>query len=251
MANPNKDAVWQFFPASMGDNRASIFFNQSYSEVANEDQLEYLLRLDLTFHQPNDTGLPSDTEFDALCALEDDLEKSLAKINGVYVGRISVAGKRYLYFYLPSSERQVIEITKKVEKAHNYELFINWARDAHKNGYWRELYPTDDDWQVINDLSILDILASNGDDPNKVRKIDHWASFKQQLQANQFAKWLESESFENIQNERLDETATFCVRYSHNGSMALADITRRTISSNRKAKEFEGEYEGWETSVET
>jgi len=32
--------------------------------------------------------------------------------------------------------------------------------------------------------------------------------------------------------------------------VALEDITKRTIEINRKAEDLQGDYDGWETSVE-
>jgi len=34
------------------------------------------------------------------------------------------------------------------------------------------------------------------------------------------------------------------------GRVALEDITKRTIEINRKAEDLQGDYDGWETSVE-
>jgi len=41
------------------------------------------------------------------------------------------------------------------------------------------------------------------------------------------------------------------VRFSHVGTMVLEDITGRTIAIDRKARELDGDYDGWETSIET
>lgn len=248
---PNPDQnIWHSFPTNMGDDQASIFFNESYAEVAAQDKLHYLLRVELAFQEHTDIGLPSNSEFDALCALEDDLEKYLLKLNGVYVGRISVGGRRFLYFYLPSCERRALKATKKVEKLHGYQLFTQWSQDVDKSAYWQQLYPTDDDWQIIRDLRVLNVLYDNNDNPETVRNVDHWAYFNQPSQADQFKQWLESERYKNIEIEPVDEQNKIRVRFSHDGNMALGELTRHTIPSNRKAKELGGYYDGWETSIE-
>ena len=46
------------------------------------------------------------------------------------------------------------------------------------------------------------------------------------------------------------EDGKSAVRFAHEGTMVLADITHHTLEINREVRSLGGEYDGWETSVE-
>jgi len=105
------------------------------------------------------------------------------------------------------------------------------------------------DWQVIRDLDVLDALKKQGDDPSVKREISHWAYFPDEPKAQAFASWARGASYKVGKVERTGDQKVV-VRFTHVGSMELADITHHSIEINRKAKEIGGDYDGWETSVE-
>ena len=94
--------IWYTFPASMGDDQAWITYNHGYAEVAKADTRNNHLRVRVGFHDPTEYGMPTNEEFPRLSALDESLENVIVKLGGVYVGRITVAGHRYFYYYLGS-----------------------------------------------------------------------------------------------------------------------------------------------------
>lgn len=241
--------LWYTFPASMGDDQAWISFNQGYAEVAEADTRNNHFRVRVRFKKPNELGLPTNEEFPALSALDEKLDDAVTTLGGVYVGRIAVSGSRFFYFYTDKPEQEFQPIIDKVEKASGYDLTYLYKEDPEKKYYWNELYPTDDDWQVIEDLKVLRTLVEEGDKKDKKRPVSHWAYFKSKEAADKFAIWAKEQNYTSIDvdNEKKGE---YSVNFTHVGTMHLTDITSHTITSNRKAKELGGEYDGWETSVE-
>jgi hypothetical protein len=51
-------------------------------------------------------------------------------------------------------------------------------------------------------------------------------------------------------SHRADD-GTCCVRLHHFGPASLESVSGRTIALRRKAREFGGQYDGWETPVIT
>jgi hypothetical protein len=119
--------------------------------------------------------------------------------------------------------------------------------DSH-SGYWQGLFPTDDDWQVIQDLEVIEALQKEGDDGAASRCIDHWAFFPSQPAAEQFSRWAQERGYSSFTTE-IAEGGSFHVRFSHEGTVKLPDITSHTIALRRKAAELGGNYDGWETPV--
>ena len=82
------------------------------------------------------------------------------------------------------------------------------------------------------------------------REVAHCDYFLQQSAAQQLADWAEQQRYTIAYRGRDEDGEEYLVRYTHVGSMQLSDITHHTISSDRKARELGGRYDGWETSVE-
>ena len=151
--------IWYTFPASMGDHQAWITYNHGYAEISKEDNRNNFLRVNAAFKKPTEYGMPTDEEFSMLSALDESLDNVIVKLGGIYVGRITVAGHRYFYYYLDVKGDKVKKKIDEVAVTSNYKLQYLWESDPEKKKYWDELYPTPDDWQVIQDLKVLDVKA--------------------------------------------------------------------------------------------
>lgn len=249
IAHKMKD-IWYTFPVAMGENQAWITYNHGYAEVAKEDNRNIHLRIQVDFNNPTEYGMPTNDEFPVLASLEESLDNAIIKQGGVYIGRITVGGQRYFYYYLDSKEEQVIKEIDRISKLTNYNLKYKWESDPGKKKYWDELYPTPDDWQVIKDLQVLDVLSSSGDIKSKKREVQHWAFFDIKENASKFKEWALEHKYRITNFGPTGDHSQYLVQYSHIGTMNLGDITNHTITSNRKARELSGKYDGWETSVE-
>ena len=48
--------------------------------------------------------------------------------------------------------------------ASSYAVASYSEPDERRDGYWKELYPDENSWQVIKDIEVLDALKKQGDD---------------------------------------------------------------------------------------
>ena len=101
---------------------------------------------------------------------------------------------------------------------------------------------------MIKDLRVLDALRAQGDDEHASREVSHWAYFPDRQAADRFADWLTAGGYRVSGVEQRSVQTE--VRFTHVGTMVLEDITHHTINIGRKASELNGDYDGWETSVE-
>lgn len=242
--------VWNTFPAQMGDHLAFISYNDSYKTVAPTDSRLFSLKIRLKIKNPTTGGMPTDEEFFALSTIDKTLEALLEEKGAVYVGPITVDGHRYFHYYVDFAEEVASETTAIVSKQTLYELQYAYEEDSEKKAYWQELYPTDDDWQMIRDMKVLEALRKEGDLDTLSREVLHWAYFTELNDASTFTKWIETEGYRVISVKNTEDGAQMQVHFSHHGTMMLQDITHHTIMLNRKAKNLNGDYDGWETSVE-
>ena len=91
--------IWHTFPAQMGDDQAWITYNHGFAEVAEADKRGNCLRVRVTIKNPTEYGMPTNEEFPALSSLDESIDDAITAAGGVYVGRITVAGCRFFYYY--------------------------------------------------------------------------------------------------------------------------------------------------------
>ena len=154
---------WRFFSCAMGEHPAFIFVNVALREsVAHAPT--YLARIHLNYKRPRANGLPTNEEAEAVGDLEDELSRLAKEAGDVYAGRVTVDGKRYLYFYTGRGESEWARALEHVSQSTGYELNLSYRDDPEHLGYYEELCPTDDDWQVIEDPGACAALCEVGGD---------------------------------------------------------------------------------------
>lgn len=239
---------WKFFPCQMGKHRASIFYDHGIRDSIDTVAPPHLLKVRVAFKQPRPDGMPASEEFESLTTFEDALQALVQEYEGLYVGRVSVDSHRHFYIYTPDSEQAWSTRLRTFAASHGYAVSSAFQSDDSRAGYWKELFPTEDDWQVIKDLGVIEALQKEGDDGTASRQIDHWACFPSHDTAEQFGDWAQGRGY-TLDRSDVSDDGTCCVRFSHTGTVQLADITSHTIALRRRASELGGDYDGWETQV--
>lgn len=239
---------WIYFPCQMGENFASIFYDHGIRDSIDTIAPPYLLKVRAAFKQSQTNGMPTNEEFSHLTELEDGLQALAEQHNSIYVGRVTVEGHRHFYIYTADSEEAWASRLDQLGGSHGYPLALALERDDDRDGYWQELFPSEDDWQVIKDVGVIEVLGKHGDDGTASRQIDHWAYFPSQDAAEEFCQWAQEKGYELDSSDKVDNEKVY-VRFKHIGTVKLADITSHTIALRRRASELGGDYDGWEAPV--
>ncbi|HTD73422.1 MAG TPA: DUF695 domain-containing protein [Steroidobacteraceae bacterium] len=240
---------WRYFPCTMGESTAFIFVDVGITETIDRAPAN-LVKIRLAYKNPHPNGLPSDEEFYAVGSIERALETFVTETSGWYIGRVTVDGHRHFYVYSAKEEAHWSSFLDSLSATTGYQLEADTRSDPQHEGYWQDLYPTDDDWQVINDLAVIDAIDRNGDNGTEPRQIDHWVYFGNQTGMLPFLTWARSEGFTHDEaNSSSTDDGRYCLRLSHHGPAEITEISHRTIALRRKALEYGGEYDGWETPV--
>lgn len=233
----------------MGEhNAASIFFDHGIGEAIDQVAPSQLLKVRIPLKRPRADGLSAEDEFEELIEFEDNLQALVQKHESNYVGRATAHGCRIFYIYTPDPEKEWASALRALGQQHGYELSFDLQSDENHAGYWEELFPTEDDWQVIKDLKVIEALEKHGDDGSASRLVHHWAFFPTDDAAQQFCRWIKEHGY-FVDGDDATDDGRISVQFSHEGSVRLQDLTSHTVALRRKAEELEGEYDGWEVPV--
>src|SRR5688572_2847165 len=146
----------------------------------------------------------------------------------------------------------VATVRERARREHGLRARRQLSGRLEARRLWHDLYPTEDDWRVIHDLEVLDQLRKRGDDGHAERQIDHWVYFDDDKAAAPFVSAAEAAGFtHDAKHSHRAEDGTYCVRLNHFGPATIESVSRRTIALRRKAEEFGGKCDGWETPVVT
>lgn len=238
---------WTSYSCQIDGHFASVLYNHGISETIDQIAPPNSLKVAISLKNARPDGLPSMEEYERVCALEDDLQRAAEEAGGILVGQVSFDHKKHIVIYTPDGEAEWSPRLETIGQRHDYTLTFTIRPDLERAVYWQELFPTEDDWQVITDLRVLEALSDSGDDGTAVRQVDHWAYFNSKEHAEEYSIWLSSQGYEI--NEAGPDDSGYRVQFKHETSVCLGDITSHTISLRRKADELDGRYDGWETFV--
>lgn len=244
---------WGSYFADMGGYTASIVFDDGISSKINSIQLPMALRLKLSLREFREDGLPTSDEGKRISQLDEQINAAIVKAGGIYLGRVTVNGVRWVMSLVKQDCKDLVNELKLLAASAKYQMQVFTEEDQEKEIYWKDLYPTPDDRQVMLDMQVLDSLAQHGDDHILERPIHHWLICNSRQDAEKCAEKLDKKVFRDTKVEKISQgllrKAKWCVLTTHIGTVLLNDITKHTIQLARLAKETGGEYDGWETPV--
>ena len=246
---------WSFYFCQMGGHTASIFFDDGIAGDLDRLALPNALRIRVPMRHARN-GLPTNEEAERLFVVEDLVKAAVDQAGGIYLGRITFSGYRCFHALVPVKDRYLSSRLSEVGATTGYDLRSVVEPDPDKDVYWKELWPTEDDRRVMQDMKVLDALKNDGDEPTVERPVDHWISFADRHDAEAYGAWAAGNGYVNLQVEDLRDRADYrpidrpvCVRCVHRGPVLLNAVTQHTLALSRKARDLNGRYDGWETPV--
>jgi hypothetical protein len=239
---------WRYFMCTMGENLASIMVDVGISQTIKGAPRDLAI-LSLTYKHPDDRGLPTNEEFDAVNAVEKQLQNFVAFGRDAYVGRITKEGERIFFIYTVREESRWQILVERLIAESGYRIELQMEHDPEHHNYWKYLYPTPDDWQVIRDMAVIEGLKKSGDDQDADHTIDHWSYFPDEVSAKRFIAWAVSDRFtHDPARSGPGQNGKYCVYLSHVGVTRQRPLSHYTCALRRKAEEHGGEYDGWGTT---
>lgn len=242
---------WESFPCQIGDHRAVISFNASFAQRADDAPIfQNFAGFRVALNAPTEEGLPADPEFGALNALEDQLCQRIQLEGGVQVGRATYAGHRDFAFYTDMTQAQCFALIDSLRNDAQHAITLCHEHDPSQRHYWRAFYPTLEDWQVIKDIRMEEVLRERGDPLTQERAITHWALFPNVAARSAFLAHLPGAVSVQELSESSDRPEhPFIVRLTHTGKPEHRALNPITVGMTRMAHQAGGIYDGWETAL--
>ncbi len=106
---------------------------------------------------------------------------------------------------------------------------------------------------VDSDSKVIAALRRSGDEIVLAREVKHWALFSSQDGAKMYIDWLADQEFGQIELAQAEDPdgLDWRVTYTHEVVPRLEVITTHTVPATKHAELLGGNYDGWETSVES
>ena len=242
---------WNFYMTNVEDKPASIYINLGLHKHIPLKEKSNLCWIAIKLNNPTENGLTTDEESKTLFEIEDRILEIINSTNTIYIGRLTSDGFRDFYFYskdVNEFKNNAQEITRKYT---NYEFIIDTKNDKNWSGYL-DIYPNETDFQSISNRDVLENLEKNGDNLSKARDVFHWVYFKNENDRQKYIDIVKKENFEVVnENYNKKEKLPFSVQIKRIEKVGYGDIDEYTLYLWKLAKENNGDYDGWETSVET
>jgi uncharacterized protein (TIGR01619 family) len=203
---------------------------------------------------PRADGLSSNEESGVLGDIEDELaEKMKAKHSATYVGRLTSDGSRDIYFYLGDTTLADKTISDVMIRYPKYSFDYGTKEDEKWGGYFEFLYPLPQQFQSIQNRRVIGNLERGGDKLTKERPVDHWIYFKTEQDKRQFWDKIKNDGFKIVADDH-DKSfgdRPYRLHISRVDKVDQNSVDEYVIHLWNLAGEFNGDYDGWETSIET
>lgn len=237
---------WVTYPVNVEGEHTWISTNVSYIDAYKSDDLNVCCVVKVKYAE---SGMPSTEDVELLHKLDNLLSSKLEKLGAIYIGRVTANGHRSFAFQMMDCPEELVLLVTEIAYSCGLEFEIIHREKDNKSYYLEFLYPQRNDWRVIGDMQVLDALHEANDDPSVKREVTHFCYFKTKEESHSFRQWLLDKGYK-LDSIEVDEDGEYLVKFSHEGSMHLDDISSHSIEIDSQCALVKGNYDGWETSVE-
>ncbi|HEY0251026.1 MAG TPA: DUF695 domain-containing protein [Kofleriaceae bacterium] len=239
---------WDFYPCRVDDAPASIFLNMWFATHAPYGGADTLYWVAITMRDPGDHGMGTAEEADQLFPVEDTIADRATAAGLTYVGRLRNRGTWQLTFYgRPEHEAPIVAIVSAVGLG-GRAVEVDSIANPDWDYYRTFLLPDRERHRWMVDRAVVDALANAGDPLAASRRVDHWCYFAKAADRDAFVDEANGERFEL---QGLSDDAMHGAQIHRVDSVELESIHETVMSLVELAAKHHGEYDGWETSVES
>ena len=248
------DAYWDSYIAVYENQLpGSTTLNMSLIDRAPLDGFPYVVVTGLTYSSARSDGFPESGTLDMLYTLQDQLLTLLSDFGEhEHVGSFTHNRERLEYFYLSDS----IGVSEALQTFYtttypDHKNYINVEDDPVWSYYREFLYPNPQTRAYMSDQAVIRQLAAAGDPLTKRRRVDHWLHFTTSTDMKHCAKELKSKGF-TVQAMKSDAPGQWAhtLQVWRTDMVNIETIYPLTTELRKISAKYNGDYDGWETSIE-
>src|SRR5690606_29507768 len=207
----------------------------------------------VTIHDPSPDGFPKKEELPRLAELGRSLDAALSRELGARaVGRATGAGERALYYYVSSDDRAEEIAESALASFSEYDLELEIADDPEWKRYRFFLYPGPLQVHQMRSRRIIEQLRSHGDSLVEPRVVSHWLYFETAADRERFVSEIAGEGFviaDRDESESSSDARRFGLTIEREDSVDVESIHELTLLLFEKARNVNGDYDGWGAQV--
>ena len=243
---------WKPYLCNVNSKLASLLVNLGLRDSAPITSKPWLLWVWVYLQSPRTDGLSDSKEAPTLYKIEDALTPFLADAcQAILCGRITTEGRREFYFYGEAKNGFRNAVRNALTGFEGYKFDLGEQEDASWNQYLNVLYPSPEDLERIANMDLLDQLIKRGDVVTVPREVRHWMSFRSEQSRALFREAAASAGYGIGGENDSDGEFPFGVSVTRTQSIEKTLIDETVIELMRLCRNFNGDYEGWETPVIT
>jgi len=139
---------WKSYFCNVNAELASIALDLALRNVLSVPDKPWLLWVWVYLKSPRPDGLSDQSEFDTICAIEDELAKQIGELcAGIYAGRITTQGRRELYFYGATRDQFKKAVKTAMARFPAYKYDFDSQHEPDWNQYLNVLWPSEESQQ--------------------------------------------------------------------------------------------------------
>lgn len=244
---------WIFYFSNVDNIIGSIYIDLGLAQIAPIINKPNLVWISVQMNNPGEDGLSSNEEFETLKTIEDRLhELIIARRNATYAGRLTTNGRRDFYFYMGDTTLYDKTISESMVAFPTYSFDFGIKDDRKWEQYFNFMYPNPRQFQSIQNRRVIDNLEEQGDKLTTARPVDHWIYFKNDDDRNLFLKNIKHLNFEIVSKDKTTSFGDFPYKLhiSRVDNVDYNSVDEYVLELFEIATECNGDYDGWETSIE-
>ena len=243
---------WASYLCLIEDKQASIRLNLALYNVAPIENYKHRTWFSVLLLNPDESGLTTSEEFPVICQIEDDILDALAKKGVIFTGAVKTNGMFDMYLYSKNVD-DYESIIQSVMKTHpDYKYATDFKEDVEWEDYFNFLYPSEYEYQSIQNQRVLMNLEKQGDDSEKEREVDHWIYFETDNDRENYAKKVEELGYKILSKKNLEDGkgSPFQLNISRIDNTNRNNVNQYVWELVTLAKENNGNYDGWGCPIE-
>ena len=245
---------WDFYFSTLDGRPASTFLDLGLAEAVPLERLPEATWLSIRLRAPRADGLSSREEYLDLVRVEDELTRtvSLHSERLVYTGRSTSAGQRNFLFYSDNGAWAESVLSSTLVAFPDYEHTANSQGDADWSAYFQILHPSQRQVQLMRNRQVIEQLEELGDRSEVVREVTHWLYFEFPEQRDDLCAEVLARGYRELdRGDDGEAPRPFSLQLGHDIAAEASSIDRATLELYDLAESAGGEYDGWETQVES
>ena len=260
MSEYDYDENWDVYPSQVDGDKVGFFFvDLGLAGIAPVEEKPNLVSLKLKILQPDENGMPNESESATLNEIEDALVTAMAsKFGGMYAGRVTIEGVRTFFFYLGEKTAGYDKTFAAAMAAFpQYAFDYDLQDDPDWECYSDFLFPEPVQYQSLQNRRVVFQLSQHGDPLTARRPVEHWIHFKTEHDREAYWNAVNENGFELVEMSRYEseddgEEETeypYTLHIVRDDMVDYDSVDEYVLPLWALAAEHDGTYDGWETQI--